>query len=169
MIKKILIILTILLFTICLNSFNYKNYPETTLDEIVKIITEKEDHSEISGGFKIYNNFASFLYKLENYPKSFNNKYTEELYIYPGTLGIQANFIELFKYEIMLDYNKYKIVLLFQKQLIPYLKKEVKKGDEITLYVMYGIKKDLSNNILIFVSEFLTKKQKEEYFGTAAN
>ena len=150
----------ILLLTISFNlySFNYKNYTDTDLDEIVEILKEAIKHPQNFKGYTIWRKGITLKYSLKEYPKKITKDNIPKLFYYQKIYGLGSQMIRMYKHQLEFNYNGQEIILIFQSVLIPYLKKEIRLNEEFYLYAMLGLYSDFDKKLIIFVNEFDKRK-----------
>lgn len=144
--KPILIIFFVIIFSVNIFSFNYDSYKVFKLNNfVVKTYTELP-------GMSFINTFVGFPIKLKNYPDTSNDEnYSFAIEYFEKTLGAPKN---VFGYVQIINVDKYKIILVYQNQLVDYIKQDVKINEDIGLYCLLGYCN--GNEIVCMVSAFNT-------------
>ena len=155
--------------------FDYASYKASSLREIGE--KTKGIASKYEGGHEFFQNKPGVDVKgYDFYQEKLRIKI--RLLAYPGQINIKEDttkaidyyskvfgksnpeFFKLFTYQLNLEENGYLFTLLFQGQFVPYLKKEAKPGDNVTLYVLFGIYGQRDKSTILFVNEFKVEEDK---------
>ncbi len=159
--KKIIIFACIFLFSSVSYSFDYSSYMPATLDDIIKSIDDEKKElmeNKRAKGLTAYISKYRIPFKLAKYPVEMNKNYVKIIDFYEHLFSIKLTNGEklsnLFGYQSELEYKGVKFVLLYQKSLIEYIKKEIALNESFNLYVSWGIHNDDSNVAILLVNEF---------------
>ncbi|TGL14190.1 hypothetical protein EHQ42_13970 [Leptospira levettii] len=131
--------------------FQYSSYLPISFDGFL----ERGYSEENSKGMKIFNSRNKIILKLMAYPtKDLNSdemgrRDTFALF-YPNMKSI----IHIYDSKLKLKYKEQNFLIIFQSQLVPYLRSEVKLGDLVGLFVIHTTYDEFTNTHVILVNEF---------------
>ncbi|MGJ4788103.1 hypothetical protein EHQ52_04345 [Leptospira koniambonensis] len=137
--------------------FNFDSYISSSFEEIVRL-TDGVD-AEKDPGLSIFTNKYKIQMKWSDFPKGISNDSQGSAELIGKFINLDPKFIELFQHELTLTVKKKKFVLLFQRNLVPFLHEEVKKGEPITLFVFFGGYNTFGKEHTLFVNEFKAGKE----------
>ncbi|MCW7505511.1 hypothetical protein [Leptospira paudalimensis] len=131
--------------------FQYSSYLPISFDEFL----ERGFSEENSKGMKIFNSRNKIILKLTAYPTK--NLDSDEIgsrdtfaLFYPNMKAI----IHIYDSKLKFKYKDQNFLFIFQSQLVPYLRSEVKLGDLVGLFVLHATYDEFSNTHVILVNEF---------------
>lgn len=140
-------------------SFDYSAYKPSTLEEIGGRTKETATKHKHEGGLDFYRERLRVKARLSEYPREISEGAKKVLEYYFKSFGLNLEHLKLFTYELKLEESGYSFLLVFQKQLIPYLKKESKPGDFVSLYVLLGIYAIENKMTILLVNEFAAEHE----------
>jgi hypothetical protein len=142
--------------------FDYSAYKPSSLREIGDITRKAEETYKYEGGFDFYTERLRVRVCLSEYPQKISIGPEKLLELYFKTRGLNQDHLKLYTDQLNLEKGGYSFVLVFQNQLIPFLRKEVKQGDDVDLYVLFGIYDVKYKKIILLVNEFSTCTEEDE-------
>lgn len=126
--------------------FDYASYKVSSLKEIggqtKRVASKYEKGYEFYQkrpdvdvkGYDFYQEKLSVRIGLSGYPGPIKEDVTKAIEYYSKVLGkSNPEFLKLFTHQLNFEGSGYLFALLFQGQLVPYLKKEAKPGDHVTI------------------------------------
>ena len=132
-------------------TFVYSRYQPTSFKEL----SGNSEQETASKGVKIFNAKKRLILNLLEYPMDgLNEDDLDQKNGYAFLNQSMMPMMHLYNSKLCLKYNDQKFLFLFQSQLVPYLKREVKKGETVALYGLYATYNEFSNLHLILVNEF---------------
>lgn len=99
-------------------------------------------------------------YPIEVKQEEFNIEKFNILEYYFKAFSLNLEHIKLFTHQLDLQASGYAFTFLFPEPLLPHLRKEVKPGDHVSLYVVLGIYDHIRKRTILLVNEFGTEEQK---------
>lgn len=135
-------------------SFDYSTYRPSSLKEIGGKAKEAADKHQHGVGWDFYRERLKVKARLDKYPWEISEGARKVLEYYFKSLGLNPEHLALFTYQLDLEDSGYSFILVFQKQLIPHLTKELKPGDFVSLYVLFGIHDIKNKKTILLVNEF---------------
>ncbi len=143
-------------------AFDYSAYKPSSLKEIGDITRKAEEIYQYEGGFDFYTERLRVRVCLSEYPQKISRGAEKLLELYFKSRGLNQDHLRLYTDQLNLEKGGYSFVFVFQNQLIPFLRKEVKQGDEVDLYVLFGIYDVKYKKIMLLVNEFSTCAEEDE-------
>jgi len=132
----------------------------------------KEGASKHEGGFELYTEKLRVRIRLPDYPMEVRKGEFDigefnilETYFKSRPSNFTPVYRQLFTHQLDLQDSGHAFTLLFQGPLVPYLKKEVKPGDYLLLYMVFGIHDVSRKRTILLVNEFSAEdgKAKKEF------
>ncbi len=164
--KTILIIFMVLICCFIYTNkgicFDYEKYKSSSLIKInERALKDAKSHE---GGYEFYLEHYKIQIILNQYPNQINDRTAEILKYYWQALPtlLKEEYRKMFSYEISIEENGQKFVLVFQEQLIPSLKNEVKLNDFVDLYIILGVHDVSQKSTIFLVNEFSAVKPEEK-------
>jgi hypothetical protein len=91
----------------------------------------------------------------EGGPKTgLSSRHEEMLVLYGERYGIEPELIELYGGELALSRGGTDYVFLVQKSLIPFMKAELRSGDAVELYILFGLYDRIQQEVIALMNEF---------------
>jgi len=136
--------------------FDYSAYKPSSLKEIGDRTKEAAAKHQHEGGWDFYRERLKVKGRLYEYPLEISEGAQRVLEYYFKSFGLNLEHLKLFTYQLNLEDSGYSFILVFQRQLIPFLQKELKLGDFVNLYVLFGIHDVKNKKTILLVNEFHT-------------
>ncbi len=154
--KKILILILILSAVIFAD---WSDYKEVSWNALIKNIDFVDEETKATPGETIWKEQYKLSLALEKYPEITTDPSIKNgIANYIKILGLKNVFVA--GYVLPVEKNGRKFILIFQDVLIPYLKDEVKLGEEFNLLVVFGSFNSFDKTTLLFVNEFESAKSR---------
>lgn len=139
--------------------FDYSAYKPSSLKEIGDRTKETATKHKHEGGLDFYRERLRVRARLNEYPREISEGAKKVLEYYFKSFGLDLEHLKLFTYELDLEDSGHSFILVFQKELIPYLRKESKPGDFVNLYVLLGIYAIENKITILLVNEFAVENE----------
>jgi hypothetical protein len=131
--------------------FKYSNYEPITLEDLISR-GEIEDNAK---GMKIFNSRNKLILKLSAFPtQDLNQEDISRRNTYALFFQNMKPIIHIYDARLKIRFKDQNFLIIFQSQLIPYMKKELKLGDLIGLYIVHATYDEFGKIHLILVNEF---------------
>ncbi|RHX83581.1 hypothetical protein [Leptospira stimsonii] len=154
--KKIIVfVLTILVLNLFGQdgSFDYASYQDYTLEQINAANAEYLKKYG-KGGSSWHLSKYKIRIKLENYTSPIDKGSLNILENYKRLANLSDAFTSTYQNEMIINYKGRRYCFLFQKNVAPFLEKEVKIGDNVDLFVISGFYNSFNNTNTILVTDF---------------
>jgi hypothetical protein len=139
------------------SGFDYSAYKPSSLKEIGDITKGTATKYRYEGGLDFYRERLKIRIRLAEYPGEISEGTKKALeYYFKVVARPNLEHLTLFTYQLNLEESGYSFILVFQKQLVPFLRKESKPGNFVNLYVFFGIYDIKNKRTILFVNEFDT-------------
>ncbi|MCZ8154826.1 MAG: hypothetical protein O9264_01805 [Leptospira sp.] len=131
--------------------FKYSKYESITLEDLI----ERGEIEENTKGMKIFNSRNKLLIKLTAYPtQDLSQEEEGRRNTFALLFQNMKPIIHIYDSKLKLRYKDQNFLIIFQSQLIPYMKSELKIGDLIGLYIVHATYDEFGKIHIILVNEF---------------
>ncbi len=136
-------------------AFNYAGYPLSTLQAIGD--RTRDAGSAHEGGYEFFKDKYKLKVRLGGHPGSIAGNTMKLLQFHAKTMNVlKQEYLKIFTHELEIEQGGYVFTLVFQEQLVPFLQKEVRPGDEVYLYTLLVIYDCTTRKTMLLVNEFET-------------